>query len=278
MLNRTLVAVSAAGLIAFTKGFDPQDRLITIADTLGHVLYRFGKQGNGPGELGHGVFALSFYDSTIATFGISPPRFVLLRLDGREINTTRGVALGIPVAINGDSADFLNLPSPMSGSAPSTSIRRMSLQTLASRILIDTADAAFRQIAIAPSDSVGQSHLIVFATNGPSFAVANPRTQMVQVFGSDGAKHYALRDTGPILHMHLDVLERLWIVGRSPSASDSGSTSLALFANGRQLATYSLRCEHPYGSSLALPFLALLCEVQAGSDAELELKLFRIHE
>lgn len=138
-----IVAVSPDGYVAFTQGYDPGDHLITVIDSTGRVVGRFGKTGSGPGEF-QVIMLLHIDNTTVYTFG--PGRLSAFSFSGKHLWTHQMPPSVGPLGIAGDSMDVVDVAGLVSGRQP-MEVRRIATATGTGRVLVASTDPAMRALS-----------------------------------------------------------------------------------------------------------------------------------
>jgi hypothetical protein len=172
------IAVTPQGAIAFTSGFDAQDRLVTIVDSTGRVLARAIPKGPGPGEA-NGVMTLLSSESTFAAY--SPDgRLIVFRPSGAHVATHRLTAenAGAPLRLFQDSIDVLKVPG-------FNGIRRIALSSLGGRPLIPLGDATLAGL-VKSTQPQGPPSYPAYVSFPGGVLVGHTTTYRLQRFDSKG--------------------------------------------------------------------------------------------
>jgi hypothetical protein len=266
------VAIAPNGTVAFTGGYDSTGRLITVVDTTGKVLSRFGKKGQGPGELDF-IVKLAMTDSTISAVSARPPRVTTFAHDGRVIRTAPAPTREMVLEIHADSIDVMELDIAKGMSAVGAGgFSRVSLDGGGTRVLIDSTDAGFREFA-APVTGVS-GRVVNFAANAAGFVVMRPSTNQLRAYDAGGALTYQA-DSLPLKAAPLlDRYGRVWIIGRR----DGGPVQAAVIDRGKVVAEMTLECKGVRSPAIQGDWLLLPCLDNAANpqESELDLQLYRI--
>lgn len=140
------LAVSPSGMIAFTHGFDPQGRLVTLVDSTGRVQTRFARAGDGPGEFRQ-ILRLFVNENTVYVFAAA--KLAAFDLQGQHLWTRAVPPTALITAIHGDSADALVSPDPLR----SLGLQRLSLRTMSGRTVIPVRGAPLHALSRSRLDS-----------------------------------------------------------------------------------------------------------------------------
>jgi hypothetical protein len=281
MMRQALVSVTPAGLIAFTMSFDSataKNRLLTVIDTTGRIVSRFGKLGDGPGELGMGPWFITLTDSSIIAFTLGPPRYTELRVDGSEIFTSLNTEDGVPFHIIGDSADIFPISELANSQRPMSHLARVSTHTTRGRHIVDTTNASYVAFVQSPADT-SRSRLLLNASASARLALANPRTRAITIFTIDGVLVHQFTGPPGIHRVEFDNRDRLWVFSSALAPTASDSTLITVYEGSTSLGARTVPCPALTRVSLRLPFLAVLCQVPPDrKQAELELLIYRVTE
>lgn len=178
-LTRTLLAVSRRGHVAFTTGFDPAGRLVTVVDSTGRVLARVGRRGEGPGEF-RNIQRLFLDDSTLYVFDGSA-RLSEFRLDGEHCCTRAIPPTDLPVRLHGDSIDVLVVVDVR----PPHTLKRISLATFEGRDLVRADSPELRDLLRSPTDT-SRFVLVSYAPKGEGFVLGNGYSHRMVAFDAEG--------------------------------------------------------------------------------------------
>lgn len=108
-------AVSTTGDLAIFDSFSCE---IVVTDSLGHVVAKFGREGEGPGEIGYAEDLVFVADSMIAFRDVRNERLSLFRKDGTFLDERRieqVIRTGIAHAPGGVALKTTGAWSPQSG-------------------------------------------------------------------------------------------------------------------------------------------------------------------
>lgn len=178
-LARTQLAVSRRGHVAFTTGFDPAERLVTVIDSTGQVLARVGRRGEGPGEFRH-ILRLFLDDSTLYVFDGSA-RLSEFRLDGEHRRTRATPQTDLPVRVHGDSIDALEIVDVR----PPHTLKRISLATFEGRDLVLAESPVLLDLLRSQSDS-SRFVFVSYAPKGEGFVLGNGYSHRMVAFDAEG--------------------------------------------------------------------------------------------
>ena len=266
------VAVAPNGTVAFTGGYDSAGRQVTVVDTTGKVLFRFGKKGQGPGELDF-IMKLAMTDSTVSVSSGRPPRITTFAHDGRVIRTAPGPTREMVLAIHADSIDVMELDISKGTSAMGASgFRRVSLDGGGTRVLIDSTNAGFREFA-APVPG-GSGRLVTFAANETGFALVRAATKRLRTYDAKGAFIYQADSLPLTASPLLDRHGRVWIIG----SRDGGPVQAAVVDRGKVVAEMTFECNGVRFPALKGDWLLMPCLDNPANPKEsnLDLQLYRI--
>jgi hypothetical protein len=171
---RPAIAVASNGVVAFTGGFDTAGRLITVMDTTGRIVSRFGRRGAGPGELGNTILLEFTPQGVLVVTDAEHARFVLFDTAGSVLHTSAPISpAGFPVFVGEDSADIVvNL-----GGQNRWRVARVSVRSGEGREILSAQHPAAQALnTLVPP----------FAARGDRILVANPYKYLFQEFTVDG--------------------------------------------------------------------------------------------
>lgn len=198
------VAVSPSGAVAFTRGADVGENLVTLLDRSGKLVTHFVRRGSGPGEF-QSVFALFFSGDRLYAYG--PPQISAFDMRGRHQFSRAVPPASYAMAVAGDSVDLLDL-SGLRTPGFLGEIRRKSLALNGGdRVLIRSNDAAYRVLAAHPTDS-GRFLRIAYGTHRGAAILANPYNYRIQRFGADGGAGARIGSDAPLIQLTGAALER----------------------------------------------------------------------
>jgi hypothetical protein len=266
------VAVAPNGTVAFAGGYDSAGRQITVVDTTGKVLSRFGKKGQGPGELDF-IAKLAMTDSRVSVFSGRPPRITTFAHDGRVIRTAPGPTSAMVLEIHADSIDVMELDISKGVSAVGASgFSRVSLDGGGTRVLIDSTDAGFRELA-APIFGTSR-RVVTFAANETGFVVMRPATNRLRTYDAKGAFTYQADSLPLTASPLLDRQGRVWIIG----SRDGGPVQAAVVDRGKVVAEMTFECKGFRFPALQGDWLLLPCLDNPANpnESNLDLHLYRI--
>jgi len=265
------VAVAPNGTVAFAGGYDSAGRQITVVDTTGKVLSRFGKKGQGPGELDFPV-KIAMTDSTISVVSTRPPRITTFTHDGRVIRTAPAPTRAMVLEIHADSIDVMELDISKGVSAVGASgFSRVSLDGGGTRVLIDSTNAGFREFA-APVPGAGR--VVTFAANELGFALMRPATRRLRTYDAKGALTHQADSLPLTASPLLDRHGRVWIIG----TRDGGPVQAVVVDRGSVVAEMTFECKGTRFPALEGDWLLLPCLDNPANPKEsnLDLHLYRI--
>lgn len=174
-----ILSVAPNGSVAFTHGFSPDDRLVTITDVRGNVVARVGARGAGPGEFRH-LLRVFLTDTTVYLFGDA--KLASYSLDGRARWTRALEPTMLPMALDGDSIDAFIVHDPSATHA----IHRISLGERGVRTLLAAADPGLRTLARSAVDST-RSILLAYARRDAGFVLGNGSRYEISAFDAEGS-------------------------------------------------------------------------------------------
>lgn len=172
------LAVSPTGMIAFTHGFDPQGRLVTLVDSTGKVQARFARSGDGPGEFRQ-ILRLFIGDNTVFVFAAA--KLAAFDLQGRHLWTRSVPPTALITAIHGDSADALVSQDPLR----SLGLQRLSLRTMTGRTVIPDRGPPLHALSRSRSDSA-RTAIPAIARLGDDLIIGNGQTYRLARISGDG--------------------------------------------------------------------------------------------
>jgi hypothetical protein len=273
------IAVSTSGHIAFTGGFDSQNRAVTIVDNAGRVLARLGPRGQGPGELSIPVL-LNFAGGELVVLELSARRLSRFSLDGRVQATNASLSQIFLSAASGDSLDVWQWPTSP-GAKPIMDFRRISPKTQEGRTLLSGQSAALR--ALIPEVQQGNSVAsIVYAAAGSTVVAANVAMNRLLGIGANESVLFEIHgvegDTPPketplaaIGGLQVDGKNRIWAIGPSQR---TGKTAANIYSGSRSLGRLDLPCR---GSvTLTGSWMAVLCATPNSTSRDVALQVYRI--
>lgn len=273
------VAVSASGVIAFTGGFDEQNRAVTIVDHTGRVLARLGPRGQGPGELSVPV-RLNFAGGELIVLELGARRVSRFAFDGKVQATVPSMAPIFLSAVSGDSLDVWQWPAA-AAAKPIMDFRRISPKTLEGRTLLSGQSTSLR--GLIPEVEQGNAIAsIVYAAAGSTIIAANVATNRLVGIGANESILFELRgqlgDVPPketalaaMGGLQVDGKSRIWAIGPSQRA---GKTAADIYAGARSLGRLDLPCK---GSvTLSGSWLAILCATPESTSRDVLLQVYRI--
>ena len=306
-INATF-AVSRTGTLAFTRAFDPENRLVTAIDTSGQVVARFVRRGQGPGEIAGSSFIGLLDDNVLLALDVSGNRYMAFDARGEPRFTTRPLRTvnSIPLRFALDSSDVIIIGEARDLSLSINAIERVSLATLKARTLIDARDTSFRQLGIAYPLAASRGDIIVLANSRTYELVeytaagaervkwkrdvpARFRTAMEveallklqKKLGPDGKllpkwegerARLAGQQTKHIQTLAFDGRGRLWAIGEDTTGTAFGD----VFADTTYLGRVTIPCKvAKWQISFGGDWMALMCRAPE-TDSGLNLQLFRV--
>jgi hypothetical protein len=265
-----LIALSPSGHVAYTAGFDTSGALITVVDTTGGVVARFGRAGPGPGELGQ-IQKLQMTDSTVVAFAMGPSRVTTYSLDGRILSEYPGPGLVMVVGMIGDSIDVMALDTRDRAAIRVAGFRRQAMDGTGGRTIIDSTTSSFRGFREPPPGSTGMG-ILLYAAEPRRVAIVNVRERAMRLYDAKGSVVEEVDSLQFAGSPFFDADGRLWFVGVRDS-----TVHAAVRTADSHSAPYPLECRQHSGAALNGMWLAILCRDEAsGGDAGLELQLYRI--
>jgi hypothetical protein len=273
------VAISTSGLIAFSGGFDSQNRAVTIIDHTGRLLARVGPRGQGPGELS-GSVQLAFAGSELVVHELMARRVSRFAPDGRWFATVASPAPNFLAAATGDSVDVFVWPAKEGPHA--LDFRRISPRTLEGRTLLSGQSASLRELNAESLQQGASVASVLFAAAGSTVVAASVVTGRLVGIGTDERILYEqpgrAGDTPPketpisaMGGLQVDGKQRVWAIGPSQR---TGKLTASLYAGSRALGRLDLPCS---GSvTLSGSWLAMLCATPNNPNRDVELQVYRI--
>lgn len=198
------LAVSSSGAVAFTRGSEAGDHLVTLLDSTSRIVTHFVRKGSGPGEF-QSVFALFFSGGRIFAYG--PPQVSAFDARGTHLFSRAVPPASYAMALYGDSVDLLDL-SGLRTPGFLGEIRRKSLALNGGdRVIIPANDPDYRALAQHPTDS-GRFLRVAYGTFRGGALVANPFTYRIQRFDAGGRAGGRVGRDAPLLRLTGAALER----------------------------------------------------------------------
>ena len=273
------VAVSASGIMAFTGGFDQQNRVVTVVDNTGRLLARVGPPGNGPGELTIPV-QLAFAGRELVTLELGARRLSRFSLDGALQASAVAAAPIMLAAPSGDSIEVFQWPT--SGAGQVLDFRRISPRTQEGRMLLSGQSSSLRKLASEGRQQGMAVAGVLYVSAGSAVIAANVSTNRLLGIGA-GEKilfeHRGRQEDAPpgettlsaVGGLQVDGKERIWAIGPSQR---TGRTAAEVYSGPRVLGRIDLPCR---GSvALAGSWLAILCDTPESASHDVSLQLYRI--
>lgn len=184
-LNAAL-ALAPNGTMAFTLGFDAQDRLVTVLSVAGRTITRVGTRGDGPGEFSS-VLSLVFVGDSLYLGGAG--QVSAFDLQGRHLWSRAVPPLQLLVGAAADSMDLVDARYWADGRGVGSAYRRATRRNGGERRLFDGDAPALRRFVSGVEDSTRYPRP-GFASSAGGFVVGNPQTGALLAFNADG---HALR-------------------------------------------------------------------------------------
>lgn len=184
-LNAAL-ALAPNGTMAFTLGFDAQDRLVTVLSAAGRMITRVGTRGDGPGEF-NSVLSLVFVGDSLYLGGAG--QVSAFDQQGRHLWSRAVPPLQLLVGAAADSMDLVDARYWADGRGVGSAYRRSTRRNGGARRLFDGDAPALRRFVSGAQDSTRYPRP-GFASSAAGFVVGNPQTGALLAFNADG---HALR-------------------------------------------------------------------------------------
>ena len=192
---RGVLAVSASGHVAFTFGSDDGDRHVTLIDSTGRVLSRFGGRGSGPGEF-QSVLALFFDEERAVLFGVG--QLSAFTYAGNHVWSRAVPSSYMALSLNKDSVDLMAATYFQSGANVGEIRRRSIALNGGDRLLVSASDPAMRKLARAPADSTRFVRL-AFASTGRELVIGNGQSYQLIAMNAAGKNVRAFGRSAPVL-------------------------------------------------------------------------------
>lgn len=275
-----VMAISPSGTIAFTGAFDVNDRAVTMFDSTGLLVARFGPPGQGPGELSLPV-QLAFAGGEVVVVELGARRVSRFGLTGSSKGTS---AMATPVFLaagRGDSIDVFQFPS---GPNAVLDFRRLSPVTMNGRFLLSGQSPSLRELSAEGQQSGAAVASIIYTAVGNGVVAANVVTYRLVGIGSDGSTLFDLRgkhgdvpagETAlfAIGGLQVDNKQRLWAIGAD---HNTGRTFADLYLGPRLLGRLDLPCRGTV--AVAGHWMAILCATAKAANQDVTLQVYRIVE
>jgi hypothetical protein len=267
---QALIAMSPSGHVAYTAGFDTAGALITVADTTGKVVARFGRPGPGPGEH-RNIAKLEMTDTTVVVVTMAPSRLTTYSLDGRILSERPGPGRTIVVGMVGDSIDVMDMDARNFSAIRVAGFRRQAMDGTGGRTIIDSTNKAFRTFRETAAGSP-RTDVFLYAAEPRRIAVVNFRKRAMRLYDTKGSVLAEVDSLAIVGQPFFDAGSRLWLVGIKDS-----TWHVAVHTSGMQTTAYPLECREASGFALSGMWFALLCrDEKTSGDAGFELQLYRI--
>lgn len=278
-LKRSAFAVSPYGHVAFTTGFTEGDELITVVDSSGRVVSRFGRRGSGPGEL-HDAFVLFFQDSLLFAADVFQGRLHRYTVHGEYREYLQFPGSYIPVGHVRDSVDLND-----HASTTGRRIIRWALATDAGyRTLVPQNDSLFLDFRsrnrIPPNLTIGSSVTGTVLGDGTTYQLFEYGPTGIIEFGR--SRPPQVLEEGPnadtlsyfgLYNLGTDRTGRLWVAGKNLVGG-----FLDVYQGHQLLRRIETDCHVNdwHGLSINGDWLALLCDADEAAAAEVNLRLYQI--
>jgi hypothetical protein len=292
------LAIASNGTVAFTHGYSADGSLITVVDTSGRIK-RFGKFGQGPGELARDMKMAFASDGRLVVSSIAGDRRVIFDSSGRAIATSEpGGGWGAPTRLAADSMDVLRFSEGFTSAVGFGRVHTISGKgrpilrptaagdlRLAGTTLPIVGSSVNRIVVGNPANYLLQAYdqegrLLAEwqVANGPRYLTETELDSM-EAYAKRRKREFGPRDRArlalePQRHFHkvsLDSRNRLWVFRLGPDP-----TAIDIFADSTRVGTLRVPCSFFFGSAtLHGAWMAVSC-VDGGSDSGGRLRLFRI--
>jgi hypothetical protein len=180
------VAVSESGRVAFTSGFDPGNRMITVIDTAGRLVHRLAQRGHGPGEIDSERYvSMEYSGDTLIVWPVRPLLYTF-GPDGELLATSRTYRWlsdgGAALRLRPDSSDFtiFNFETRMHIPA----VMRASTAGETGRTLLTDSDPRHDSLRAASPWALTLSRPL--ASNAGMFIVSDPVIYRFQSYDRHG--------------------------------------------------------------------------------------------
>ena len=192
-IRQSRVAVSADGGLAFTGAFSPDGALISTSDQRGAVRARFGRTGEGPGEL-RSPGLMFFNGEVLLVQDMDRARVVTFTASGKAGRVGRYPGADRLLHMQRDSVDV------ESGyGTEHVEVRRYSLQSGGWRVVVAGENAEFRRIT-RPDSGPPRYVSPAYAAGASEVVVANPYTYDMQAYDLAGRPTYSFGRDVPARH------------------------------------------------------------------------------
>lgn len=309
-----ILADAAGGVYLYGQSLS--EFLLVRLDSTGEVLARFGRPGEGPGELS-GLGVLLGVGDTVLVYDTGRAAIVLFEADGTHLGDTPVDRLAFPLAVTGGTVHEFDATAALQNRSPTIDSRPIGRGRSDPATLVDTTWHAFRDALGLAEAGRGQLPLPAYAAGFGFLAIGDPRTGQIAVVRESDTQRLAIpgppprrgpkaledarttlervarrpgRPANARLVARLDTLDRevLPFVAWPGLALDShgriwairegsDSTLIDVFLAGRHLGRTSIPCHRPdKGISLRGEWLALQCKALDGEDVPYRIQLYRI--
>jgi hypothetical protein len=279
---RGAVAISSAGVIAFTGAFDSANRAVTIIDTTGRILARVGPQGQGPGELG-GLLQLAFAGTELVAIDIGSRKMSRFGFDGAYRGAvTMPTAMGL-AGVTRDSIDMVRWPDGKAVS-PMLDFVRVSPVSASGRLLMSGQTPVLRELGQEGLQKGNILASVLYISDGASVVAVNVGSYRLMGFEADGRVSFDMRGARvstppgetplyPNGGVQRDGMQRIWALGTNQA---TGRTFADLYLKGRFLGRLDLPCKGE--ATVTGPFMAIRCREPESADRDVSLRVYRIDE
>lgn len=274
------LTVSPFGHVAFTTGFTEGDEVITVVDSTGRVVSRFGRRGSGPAELRE-ANVLFFADSVILVSDGFQGRLHRYSMRGDYQGYDQFPGAYFPLGYVRDSIDLSDY---YQTTGPRV-IRWAVGETDSYRTLVPKGDTLW--LDFAKKSGTSPPRITAGSTPAGTF-IGDGLTYQLFEFGVDSAVEFGRNmsprtiGTGPdadtvayfgLFGAATDGRGRLWVAG-----SERVGGFLDVYENHQLVRRFETDCRvNPwYGMSVNGSWLALLCDAEEADPVEVHLELYRI--
>jgi hypothetical protein len=275
-LKSSTVAISPDGFMAFTGAFDERKRAVTVIDSRGTLVGRFGSPGRGPGEV-NPPLQLSVHGQDVFVLEVAGRRGTRFTSTGKVVSSLPTPGSYFLIGAAGDSIDVLEWPT---GNVPISDFRRVSTLTMEGRLIVGGQHPVVRAVADRAKIKGAAIATVLYASLGDKVVVANPNGY--EIFVIDGKQPFYTVKRPPaapgtvttfkdIGGLHVDARKRLWVVN---DPSPTGNSLADVYDGPSYLGSIDLGCRG--NVALSGEWMAILCTNSASATKDVELRIFRI--